>query len=383
MTIAPEQNSVDLTEHGITASGEVLRNPTAAGCYARAVLNGEARIADGGPFVVDTGHFTGRSPKDKFAVEEPQSQGRIWWTPGPNGILPEEKYEGLRAKVADFLSSREQLYVVDAFAGADPKYRISLRVITPMPYHALFSQTMFITPSDADLAEFTPEALVLHAPGFEADPEEDGTRTGTFCVFHPTRREILIGGTFYAGEIKKGIFTLMTDSLPLEGVLPMHCSANVGHDTGDVAIFFGLSGTGKTTLSADPTRKLIGDDEHGWGEAGIFNIEGGCYAKTINLSREAEPEIWQATNQFGTVLENVAIDERGRLDFHDSSKTENTRAAYKPERLPNILPTKRAGHPQNVVFLTADAFGILPPIARLSYDQARFYFLSGFTSKLA
>jgi phosphoenolpyruvate carboxykinase (ATP) len=382
MTIAPERNGVELAEHGIAAAGEILRNPTAAVCYERAVLNGEARIADGGPFVVDTGKFTGRSPKDKFAVEEPESQDRIWWTPGPNGILPEEKFDGLRAKVTDFLSQQEPLYVVDAFAGADPKYRISLRVVTYMPYHALFSQTMFITPSAAELAEFTPEALVLHAPGFEADPDEDGTRTGTFTIFHPTRREVLIGGSFYAGEIKKSIFTLMNDALPLEGVLPMHCSANVGAG-GDVAVFFGLSGTGKTTLSAEPSRKLIGDDEHGWGDDGVFNFEGGCYAKTINLSQEAEPEIYAATNEFGTVLENVAVDESGILDFDDSTKTENTRAAYKLERIPNTLPTKMAGHPTNVVFLAADAFGILPPIAKLTYAQARYFFLSGFTSKLA
>jgi phosphoenolpyruvate carboxykinase (ATP) len=257
-------------------------------------------------------------------------------------------------------------------------------VITYLPYHALFSRTMFITPREQELDGFVPEALVLHAPGLEANPEEDGTRTGTFCVFHPTKREILIGGTYYGGEIKKSIFTLMNDSLPLEGVLPMHCSANVGRDPGgDVAVFFGLSGTGKTTLSADPDRLLIGDDEHGWGDRGVFNIEGGCYAKTIKLSREAEPEIWQATNQFGTVLENVAIDDRGKLDFDDDSKTENTRSAYKLERLDNVLPTKMAGHPQNVVFLTADAFGILPPIAKLDYAQARYYFLSGFTAKLA
>jgi phosphoenolpyruvate carboxykinase (ATP) len=383
MTIAPEKNgSVDLAEHGIAASGDVLRNPTTAVLYEHGVTQGEARIGEGGPFVVDTGKFTGRSPKDKFAVREPESEQRIWWTPGPNGDLSEEHYEGLRAKVADFLGDQEQLYVVDAFAGADPKHRISLRVVTPRPYHALFSSTMFITPTDAELAEFEPEALVLHVPGLEADPAEDGTRTGTFTIFHPTRREILIGGTYYAGEIKKGIFTLMNDSLPLEGVLPMHCSANVG-DAGDVAIFFGLSGTGKTTLSADPARKLIGDDEHGWGDNGVFNFEGGCYAKTINLSQEAEPEIYAATNEFGTVLENVAIDELGHLDFEDASKTENTRAAYKLERIPNALPTKQAGHPTNVVFLAADAFGILPPIARLTYEQARFYFLSGFTSKLA
>jgi phosphoenolpyruvate carboxykinase (ATP) len=382
MTIAPERNSVDLTEHGIAASGEILRNPTTALCYEHAVLRGEARIAEGGPFVVDTGKFTGRSPKDKFAVQEPESEERIWWTPGPNGILPEERYDGLRARVVEFLSGRDRLYVVDAFAGADPKYRISLRVVTTNPYHALFSQTMFITPSAADLEEFVPEAVVLHAPAFEADPDEDGTRTGTFTIFHPSKREVLIGGSFYAGEIKKSIFTLMNDALPLEGVLPMHCSANVDGN-GDVAVFFGLSGTGKTTLSADPARKLIGDDEHGWGDDGVFNFEGGCYAKTINLSQEAEPEIYAATNEFGTVLENVAVDENGILDFDDASKTENTRAAYKLERISNTLPTKMAGHPTNVVFLAADAFGILPPIAKLTNEQARYYFLSGFTSKLA
>jgi phosphoenolpyruvate carboxykinase (ATP) len=383
MTIAPEKKgTVDLAEHGITPSGEILRNPTAAVCYERAVLAGEARIAEGGPFVVDTGAYTGRSPKDKFAVQEPESEDRIWWTPGPNGVLPEENFDGLRAKVVEFLSSRAQLYVVDAFAGADPKHRISLRVVTYMPYHALFAQTMFITPSGADLETFVPEALVLHAPGLEADPEEHGTRTGTFTIFHPTRREVLIGGSYYAGEIKKSIFTLMNDALPLEGVLPMHCSANVD-DNGEVAVFFGLSGTGKTTLSADPERKLIGDDEHGWSDDGVFNFEGGCYAKTIHLSQEAEPEIYAATNEFGTVLENVAIDENGVLDFDDATKTENTRAAYKLERIPNTLPTKLAGHPANVVFLTADAFGILPPLARLTNEQARYFFLSGFTSKLA
>jgi phosphoenolpyruvate carboxykinase (ATP) len=384
MTIAPEQNgTVDLAEHGIAAAGgDILRNPTTAILYEHAVTRGDARIGEGGPFVVDTGKFTGRSPKDKFAVREAESEDRIWWAPGPNGDLSEEHYEGLRGKVAAFLEGQEQLYVVDAFAGADPKHRISLRVITYLPYHALFSATMFITPTEAELSDFEPEALVLHVPGLEADPDSDGTRTGTFTVFHPTRREILIGGTYYAGEIKKGIFTLMNDSLPLEGVLPMHCSANVG-DSGDVAVFFGLSGTGKTTLSADPERKLIGDDEHGWGDNGVFNFEGGCYAKTINLSKEAEPEIYAATNEFGTVLENVTIDELGHLDFDDASKTENTRAAYKLERIPNALPTKMAGHPTNVVFLAADAFGILPPIARLTHEQARFYFLSGFTSKLA
>ena len=379
--MATTTGQLDLRAHGIAASGAIFRNPTTSVLYEHAVVRGEARIAEHGPFVVDTGFHTGRSPKDKFAVREPESEDRIWWGP-VNNELSIEHYEGLRAKVADHLGSLATLYVVDAFAGADPGHRLSVRVVTSMPYHALFSSTMFITPTTHELDEFEPDALVLHAPALEADPAEDGTRSGTFCVFHPTRREILIGGTFYAGEIKKSIFTLLNDSLPLEGVLPMHCSANVGEE-GDVAIFFGLSGTGKTTLSADPERRLIGDDEHGWGDAGVFNFEGGCYAKTINLSAEAEPEIFEATNAFGTVLENVVVDEDGRLDFEDDSKTENTRAAYKLEEIPNALPTKMAGHPRNVVFLAADAFAVLPPIARLNDAQARYYFLSGFTSKLA
>jgi phosphoenolpyruvate carboxykinase (ATP) len=255
-------------------------------------------------------------------------------------------------------------------------------VITDLPYHALFSKTMFIEPRADELAAFEAQALVLHAPAVEADPEEDGVRSGTFIVLHPSRTEIVVGGTYSAGEIKKGIFTVMNDRLPLEGVFPMHCSANVDDD-GRVAIFFGLSGTGKTTLSADPERHLIGDDEHGWGDAGVFNIEGGCYAKVIRLSAEAEPQIYATTHRWGTILENVAVDESGILDLDDDSKTENTRAAYKLEQMSNVLPAKRAGHPSAVVMLTADAFGILPPIARLTRDQALFYFLSGYTAKVA
>jgi len=258
-----------------------------------------------------------------------------------------------------------------------------VRVITDRQYHALFAKTMFIDPSPEELKDFKPDALVLHAPEVESDPKLDNTRTGTFVVLHPKRTELVIGGTFYAGEIKKSIFTVLNDRLPLEGVLPMHCSANVSHDGSNVAIFFGLSGTGKTTLSADPTRLLIGDDEHGWGDNGVFNFEGGCYAKTIRLSPGAEPEIWKASHSFGTILDNVAVDGRGVLDLDDDSKTENTRAAYKLEVLGNTLPTKMAGHPQNVVFLTADAFGILPPIAKLDRAQALYFFLSGFTAKLA
>ncbi len=370
-----------LERHGLAPTGDVLRNPTTAQLYTDALKRDDGKLAEGGPLVVDTGRFTGRSPDDKFVVREPGSEGRIWWGE-INRPIEEPRFEGLRRKVTAYLSAQERLYVIDAFAGADPEHRIGVRVVTASPYHALFAKTMFIRPSEEELDAHEPEALVLHAPAVEADPEADGTRTGTFVVLHPTRTEVLIGGTFYAGEIKKSIFTVMNDRLPLESVFPMHCSANVGPD-GDVAIFFGLSGTGKTTLSADPSRSLIGDDEHGWGANGVFNIEGGCYAKVIRLSAEAEPDIFRTTRTFGTILENVAVDERGIIDLDDDSKTENTRAAYELEQIPNAHPSKMAGHPTNVVFLTADAFGILPPIARLTNEQAQYWFLSGFTAKLA
>jgi phosphoenolpyruvate carboxykinase (ATP) len=314
-------------------------------------------------------------------VDEPGSRDRIGWS-AVNKPLAEERYDPLRTKVTAYLARQDVLYVVDAFAGADAAHRIGVRVVTASPYHALFASTMFIEPSADELMHHTPDALVLHAPDVEADPDVDGTRTGTFVVLHPSRIEVLIGGTFYGGEIKKSIFTVMNDRLPLEGVFPMHCSANVGGD-GDVALFFGLSGTGKTTLSADPERSLIGDDEHGWGTNGVFNFEGGCYAKVIRLSADAEPDIHRTTRTYGTILENVVLDERGVLDLDDDSKTENTRAAYRLEQIPNALPAKMAGHPRNVVFLTADAFGILPPLARLTRDQALYWFLSGFTAKLA
>jgi len=372
--------TVDLAGHGISPTGGVRRNVGTPALVTEAVRTGDGLLADGGAVVVDTGKKTGRSADDKFIVREPGSEDRIWWTKGNKPLEP-VSYEGLRAKVASHLGERD-LYVVDAFAGADPAHRLSLRVVTPSAYHALFAQIMFISPSDEELATFSPQALVLHAPDVEADPAVDGTRTGTFIALHPTRLEVLIGGTAYAGEIKKSIFTLMNDRLPLEGVFPMHCSANVGED-GRVAIFFGLSGTGKTTLSADPSRRLIGDDEHGWGSSGIFNIEGGCYAKVIRLSPVAEPDIYRTTRTFGTVLENVVADEDGVLDLDDASKTENTRAAYKLEQISNVLHEKRAGHPSAVVMLTADAFGILPPIARLTKPQAMFYFVSGYTAKVA
>jgi phosphoenolpyruvate carboxykinase (ATP) len=370
-----------LAEHGIDlVRGRIYWHPTTSQLYTHTLAHGDGSLAEGGPLVVDTGVHTGRSPKDKFIVREPGSEDRIWWS-DVNADISEDSFERLREKVTDRLGSGD-VYVVDSFAGADPAHRIAVRVVTESPWHALFAKTLFIDPTPDELEQMEIEALVLHAPSVSADPEEDGTRSGTFVVLHPSRAEVVIGGTYYAGEIKKSIFTLMNDRLPLEGVFPMHCSANMDDD-GSVAVFFGLSGTGKTTLSADPSRHLIGDDEHGWGEEGVFNVEGGCYAKVIRLSLEAEPEIYQTTHTFGTVLENVVMDERGVLDLDDDSKTENTRAAYKLEQIANSLPTKRAGHASTVVFLTADAFGILPPLARLTRDQALYWFLSGFTAKLA
>jgi phosphoenolpyruvate carboxykinase (ATP) len=378
-TIEPSAGAA-LEQHGLQTRGEVFWRPTTSMLYSHALARGDGRLAEGGPLVVDTGEHTGRAPKDKFIVREPGSADRIGWSE-VNQAMDETDFDGLREKVITYLGGHD-LYVVDAFAGADPAHRLGVRVISDSPWHALFAKTLFIDPTDDELADFEPGALVLHAPAVDADPAEDGTRSSTFVVWHPTRGEIVIGGTYYAGEIKKSIFTVLNDRLPLRGVLPMHCSANVDTN-GRVAVFFGLSGTGKTTLSADPERRLIGDDEHGWGDDGVFNFEGGCYAKVIRLSPEAEPQIYRTTHAFGTVLENVIVDERGVLDLDDDSKTENTRAAYKLEEIANAFDEKRAGHPSSAVFLTADAFGILPPIARLSREQALFYFLSGFTAKLA
>ena len=374
------RSPVGLDAHGLAPSGRVHWSPTTSLLYSHALLRGDAQLAEGGPLVVDTGMHTGRSPEDKFVVSEPGSEDRIWWG-SVNKPIEESKFEALRGKIASFLDEQD-VYVVDAYAGADPAHRLALRVVTYSPWHALFAKTLFIEPTAREARAHAPEALVLHAPAVEADPDADGTRSSTFVLLHPSRGEVLIGGTYYAGEIKKSIFTLMNDRLPQRGVMPMHCSANVGDD-GRVAVFFGLSGTGKTTLSADPKRHLIGDDEHGWSDDGVFNVEGGCYAKVIRLSAEAEPEIYRTTRTFGTVLENVIMDERGVLDLDDDTKTENTRAAYKLEQIANHLPTKRAGHPTSVVMLTADAFGVLPPIARLTREQAMFYFLSGYTAKVA
>ena len=362
-----DRPEVSLAVHGLRVGGRVLRNPSTSQLYTAALDRGEAVLAEDGPLVVDTGRFTGRSPKDKFIVREPGSEDRIWWS-DTNAEISEEHFDGLRAKVV--AAPREERPLRDRrllrrrseapARGARPHDAPVPRALRQDDVHRA---------RRGGTADFEPDVLVLHEPEVEAVPEQDGTRTEVFVCLHPSRGEILIGGTFYGGEIKKSVFTLMNDRLPLEGVMPMHCSANVSRDGKDVAIFFGLSGTGKTTLSADPERLLIGDDEHGWGDDGVFNFEGGCYAKTIRLSEEAEPEIWNAVHSFGTVLENVTVDERGVLDLDDDSKTENTRAAYKLEQIANALPAKRAGHPRSVIFLAADAFGILPPIARLAASR--------------
>ncbi len=378
---AQRGGTVGLDAHGITPTGTVHWNLSPAALYEHALAAGTGQLAEGGALVVSTGAHTGRQPKDKFVVREPGSQDRIWWG-DVNQPISEEHAAGLRTRLTDHLGGID-LYVIDAYAGADPENRLAVRVVSESAWHTLFAQTMFIRPTDEELETIVPEALILHAPSVNADPAVDGTNKGNFVVLHPTKQEILIGGTYYAGEIKKSIFTLMNDLLPNRGILSMHCSANVGAD-GKVAIFFGLSGTGKTTLSTDSQRPLIGDDEHGWGPEGVFNIEGGCYAKVINLSPTAEPEIYATTRTFGTVLENVVMDPvTRRLDLDDDSLTENTRAAYPLSSIPNAVPEKRAGHPSAMVMLTADAFGVLPPVAKLTPEEAMRYFLAGYTAKVA
>ena len=335
-----------------------------------------------GPFVAVTSPHTGRSPNDKFVVQESSSEGDVDWGK-VNQPMAAAHYEALKEDVKQYLNTLSELFVQDLYCGADPSTRLSVRYVLPNAWHASFVRNMFIRPEVEHLATFAPNFTVYHAPEFQADPLKHGTRTSTFIVLNIAERTILIGGTRYAGELKKAMFTVMNYLLPKQGVLSMHCSANIG-PTGDTALFFGLSGTGKTTLSADPTRGLIGDDEHGWSSEGTFNFEGGCYAKVINLSPENEPDIYQTTQMFGTVLENVVLNEPSRsVDFANQSITENTRASYPLHYIKNHVPSGRGGHPKNVVFLTADAFGVLPPIAKLSPEQAMYYFLSGYTAKVA
>ncbi|MGA8193297.1 MAG: phosphoenolpyruvate carboxykinase (ATP), partial [Acetobacteraceae bacterium] len=338
------------------------------------------RLSADGALVVTTGMHTGRSAQDKFVVDEPTITGEVWWGKINQRLAP-EKFAVLKARVQAYLQGQE-LFTQDLYAGADPAHRVRVRLVTTGAWQALFSRNIFIRPSPEELAGFQPDYVILHAPHFQADPAIDGVRSGTAITLSLEQRSIVIVGSEYAGEIKKSIFTVMNWILPERGVLPMHCSANIGGE-GDVALFFGLSGTGKTTLSSDPHRRLIGDDEHGWGDDGVFNFEGGCYAKVINLSAEHEPEIWAASHRFGTVLENVVADPHGRLDLTDQSLTENTRSAYPVEYIPNIEPSLRGGQPRNVVMLTCDAFGVMPPIARLTPAQAMYHFLSGYTALVA
>ncbi len=376
---APSGFTADATESSLGRRASA--NLSVAELYEHAIRRDEGFIAAEGPFVVRTGPHTGRSPRDKFIVDEPGSHEGVWWG-GFNQPISEERYDRLRARIVAHLADRE-LFIQDCFVGADPAYRRSVRAYTESAWASIFCRNLFRTPSAAELADFRPDFTIIDAPTFRADPARDGTPSETVILVHLSRQEILIGGTEYAGEMKKGAFGIMNYRLPDEGVLPMHSSVNVGQG-GDVAIFFGLSGTGKTTLSADPERTLIGDDEHGWGPEGVFNFEGGCYAKTIRLSHIYEPDIYSTTRRFGTILENVAIDPVTReLDLDSDELTENTRGAFPLEFISNSSDQGRAGHPSNVVLLTADAFGVLPPIARLTRDQALYHFISGYTAKLA
>jgi phosphoenolpyruvate carboxykinase (ATP) len=376
--VSPTQSSARAS----ASIGSVLRaNLSTAELYEDAIRAGEGLLAAEGPLVVRTGRHTGRSPEDKFIVREPSSEAKIGWG-AVNRPISEEHYERLRARLLSY-TSRRPIYAQDLFIGAALEHRRSLRVYTETAWASIFARNLFRRPSAVELATFAPNFTIINVPSFKADPATEGTRTGTAILLHLRRMEIIIVGTEYAGEIKKGAFTVMNYLMPEEGILPMHSAINVGV-AGDPAIFFGLSGTGKTTLSADPERSLIGDDEHGWGDDGVFNFEGGCYAKTIRLSPMYEPDIFQTTRRFGTILENVDLDPASReLDLDSDRFTENTRGAYPLEFIGNADPTGIAGQPRSVVLLTADAFGVLPTIARLTHDQAAYHFLSGYTAKLA
>jgi phosphoenolpyruvate carboxykinase (ATP) len=380
MTTSIAPDTFSLAAQGLTTA-RVWPNLRHTELYEHALRRQEGHLTSRGAFVAITAPHTGRSPNDKFVVEEPTSADRIWWE--KNKKMSAAHFEALLSDVKAHLSGVEEVFVQDLYGGADAAHRLPVRFISPNAWHALFVRNMFIRPGVAELDGFDPQFTVYHAPEYQADPARHGTRTGTFIVLNFARRVILIGGTRYAGEMKKSIFTVLNYLLPLQGVLSMHCSANVG-PAGDTAIFFGLSGTGKTTLSADSSRRLIGDDEHGWSSEGVFNFEGGCYAKAIRLSPEGEPEIYAATQMFGTVLENCDLDPHTRLINFDSDRiTENTRASYPIDFIPNHEPSGYAGPPKNIIFLTADAFGILPPIARLTAEQAMYHFLSGYTAKVA
>jgi len=369
-----------LDRHGLCDLSAEFWNLDAPELLEQSIRRGEGLLSDAGALTVKTGPFTGRSPKDKYIVREAGTETTVDWG-SVNQPMSEQQFESLHTRVLAHWRGKEA-FIQDCYAGADPGYAMPIRVVTRRAWHSLFARQLFIRPEPDAAAAHLPEFTVLFAPEFQADPGSDGTRSSTCIALNFKRRIILIVGTEYAGEVKKSVFSLLNFSLPFRDVLPMHCSANMGRD-GRVALFFGLSGTGKTTLSADPARRLIGDDEHGWSARGVFNIEGGCYAKCIHLSKEKEPQIWNAI-RFGTVLENVVIDPATRqLDFDSDELTENTRAAYRLDAIEDALIPSVGGHPSHILFLTADAFGVLPPVARLTPEQAMFHFLSGYTAKVA
>ena len=370
-----------LEQQGLYNLNEIYWNLPTPALYEQAIQRREGTLSHLGPLVVRTGHHTGRSANDKFIVDESESHDQIWWGT-INKPIPEQNFDILHQRMASYLQMKD-VYVQDCYAGADPEYRMPIRIITEYAWHSLFARNMFIQATPEELQTHEPAFTVIDSPRFHAVPSEDHTRSETFILVNFHQRLVLIGGTSYAGEIKKSIFSVMNYLLPGKGVLPMHCSANIGPD-GKTALFFGLSGTGKTTLSADKSRTLIGDDEHGWSDNGIFNFEGGCYAKMIKLSAENEPEIYGTTMRFGTVLENVTMDSRTRhLDLDDGSMTENTRGAYHISAIPNATMEGRGGQPENIIFLTCDAFGVLPPVSRLSPEQAMYHFISGYTARVA
>tara|TARA_B100000029_G_scaffold504405_1_gene583174 strand:+ start:1712 stop:3334 length:1623 start_codon:yes stop_codon:yes gene_type:complete len=372
---------VELDTHGLSPNGEIHWNLEGEELIVRAIERNEGVLSKHGVLVTKTGDRTGRSPNDKFIVKEEVVEDRIWWG-DVNVPTSRDVFENLREKVRNYLNSQPELFVQDVYAGADEKQKLAVRVISENAWHSAFARNMFIRPKKMDLQSFFPEFTILHAPHFLANAEEDGINSEVFVIVCFSEKQVIIGGTRYAGEIKKSIFSIMNYLLPLDGHLPMHCSANVGKD-GDCAVFFGLSGTGKTTLSADPQRPLIGDDEHGWNDDGVFNFEGGCYAKMINLSEEDEPEIFATTRMSGTILENVVLDEDGVPDFTDVSLTQNTRGSYPLESIENRVIDSKGGLPKNVVLLTCDAFGVLPPISKLTPEQAAYHFISGYTAKVA
>lgn len=377
------KSAFGLDNHGLVYLDRVFWNLPEPALYEEAVFRGEGRVSLGGPFVVTTGKHTARAAADKYIVLEDSTAGEVWWG-DYNRPCSEQKFDALRMRLQAFLQD-EELFVQDCYAGADPNYRMPIRIIAEKAWHSLFARNMFLLPDTQEgYRTHVPDFTVIAVPSFKVDPRVDGTRTETAIIIDFRERIAVICNSAYGGEIKKTIFTVLNFLLPREGVMAMHCSANVGAG-GDVALFFGLSGTGKTTLSADPSRSLVGDDEHGWSDDGVFNFEGGCYAKVIRLSPEAEPEIWAATRRFGTILENVVYDPTTRrVDLDDDGVTENTRASYPLDFIPNTVPDRMArAHPKNVVFLTCDASGVLPPISRLSPEQAMYHFISGYTSKIA